>query len=542
MVDMRYACEFQRGIPRGRFSMLRRSILRFAALPAFFLFYGFGFQTLPLSAQASKDSRGIFEGQSDIGSVTPPGKAAYDPAADAYIIASAGANLWSTADDFHFIWKRVAGDVSLTADIGFPVVAGVHDPHRKAILIFRQSLDTGSIYADTAQHGSGLTALQYRRAPGATTQDIELNIEAPRRVRLEKRGDTITLFLSRNGEPLHQVGASIKLHLEGPFYAGLGVCAHNRNAVEKGAFSKVELKQLTPPSVPAKLALYSTLQTIEIHEDARRATVVHTQRAHFEAPNWTRDSKFLIFNQDGRMWKIPVSGGTPEPIDIGAADDCTGSHGLSPDGQLLAITCTTPGNPGRRVYIVPSSGGAPRMVTERPDSYWHSWSPDGKTILFTRPNPTHVGGNIYAIPAAGGAETALTTGTGISDDPDYSPDSKYIYFNSDRSGAMEIWRMSPDGTAPQQITFDKRNNWTPHPSPDGKSVVFYSYENGVPGHPANKGIALHILSTSNLKSRVLVNIVGGSGTMNVPNWAPDGERLAFVSYQMLPEQETGSSE
>jgi len=107
---------------------------------------------------------------------------------------------------------------------------------------------------------------------------------------------------------------------------------------------------------------------------------------------------------------------------------------------------------------------------------------------------------------------------------------------------MQIWRMRPDGSDPEQMTFDDLENWTAHVSPDGKSIVFYSYEKGVTGHPVNKDIALRILSPDDKKVRVLVNIVGGSGTMNVPAWAPDSRHFAFVSYQMLPEQDNGSSE
>lgn len=496
--------------------------------------------TTSLIGQPSLNSLGIFDGQADVGSVTPPGTAVYDAASNVYTITAAGANLWSTVDGFHFAWKKVSGDLWLTADINFPIITGNPSPHRKAVLMLRQTLDADGVYADAAQHGSGMTALQYRRANSATTQDIELNIDSPRRLRIEKRGDTITMFLSMGNELLHQVGASIKLHLEGTFYAGIGVCSHNKDVVEKATFANVELEPLTSPASPAKTALYSTLQTIGIQDNFRRAMVVYSGRGHLEAPNWTRDNESLIFNQDGRIFKISVAGGSPMPIDIGAATDCTGSHGLSPDGKWLAITCTTPGNPGRRVYIVPSRGGTPRMVTEHPDSYWHSWSPDGKTILFTR--PSHGSGNIYSISVDGGAETALTTGNGISDDPDYSPDGKYIYFNSDRWGGMQIGRMRPGGSEPEQITFDDFKNWTPHPSPDGKSIVFLSYDKSVTGHPADKDIALRILSTADNKVRVLVNLVGGSGTMNVPSWSPDSEHLAFVSYQMLPADDTGSTE
>lgn len=156
-----------------------------------------------LLSQGTAKSLGIFEGSTDVGSVTPPGTVAYDPAAGTYTMTAAGANLWSMVDGFHFLWKKVSGDVSLTADVDFPDKTGNPSPHRKALLMFRQNLDADGVYADAAQHGSGLTALQYRRAKGASTQDIELNIASPMRLRIEKRGDTITMFLSMTGEPLH---------------------------------------------------------------------------------------------------------------------------------------------------------------------------------------------------------------------------------------------------------------------------------------------------------------------------------------------------
>ena len=519
-----------------------------AIFAAAFAFIGTGIA----AAQTAGSGLGVFENQADVGSVVPPGVATFDAATGVYTIRSAGANLWVNVDGFHFVWKKVSGDVSLTADVKLGDASPTASPHRKALLMFRQTLDSDAIYADAAIHGSGETALQYRRNKGDTTQDIAFNIGAPQRLRLEKRGDTITLFLSMHGEPLHQVGASIKLHFDGDFYAGLGVCAHNKDAVEQAAFAHVDLQPLMPPPTPASMALYSTLQTIAIDNNARMAFVIQTGKGQMEAPNWSRDGKTLIFNRAGKLWSVPASEGDgaiaeATPIDIGNASDCTGSHGLSPDGKWLAITCTMPDYPGRRVYvvpaagaIVPATGGAPRMVTANPDSYFHSWSPDGKTILFTR--PSHGSGNIYSISIDGGAETALTTGAGISDDPDFSADGQWIYFNSDRAGGMQIWRMKPDGSKPEQVTFDENRNWTPHPSPDGNSILILSYDKDVTSHAANKDVTLRILNVADGKIRDLVRIVGGSGSDNVPNWAPDGAHFAFVSYQFLPADDNGSAQ
>lgn len=489
------------------------------------------------AAQVNAGNIGLFEGQTDLGAVTPPGTGTFDAGKGLYVVEAAGENMWSRVDAFHFVWKKVSGDVALSAEMAFPSSAGTPDPHRKAVLMFRQTLDADGVYVDAAQHGSGMTALQYRRERGATTQDIELNIESPRRIRLVKRGDTITIFLSNHGEPLHQAGASIKLHLEAPFYAGIGVCSHNKDVVERATFSNVTLEPVRADGESnERTIVYSTLQTIGIEENYRRAMMVATGPGRMEAPNWSRDGKSLIFNKDGRIWVIPAEGGAATPLNVGAATNCTGSHGLSPDGRLLAISCSMPGKQETRVYIVPSTGGEPRELTENPWSYFHSWSPDGKTIAFTRPDHKG-GGNILSIAVAGGTEKELTAGSGISDDPDYSADGKWIYFNSDRAGSMEIWRMRTDGSGAEQVTSDNLNNWTPHPSPDGKSILILSYEKGVTEHPADKDVALRILNVADGKIRVVANVTGGSGSDNVPNWAPDGKHFAFVSFQKLAEGE-----
>jgi len=133
----------------------------------------------------------------------------------------------------------------------------------------------------------------------------------------------------------------------------------------------------------------------------------------------------------------------------------------------------------------------------------------------------------------------LTNTKGIDDGPEYSPDGNYIYFNSVRSGLMQIWRMKPDGSAQEQVFNDEYNNWFPHISPDGKWMVFVSYDKSVVGHPANKDVALRMMSMSDKKITVLAKFLGGQGTINVPSWSPDSKRIAFVSYQLIPNEDLG---
>ena len=490
---------------------------------------------IPASIRAqSKRPLGIFESQSDVGSVVPAGTATYDEATKSYTITAAGENMWLKQDAFHYLYKKASGDLALTADIVFPNPGG--NEHRKAALVLRQTLDADAIYADASVHGNGMTAIQYRPAKAAFTQDVELNIQIPRRIRIEKRGDTFTMFISEKGEPLHPAGATIYTHLEGTFYIGLAVCSHNKDVTEKAIFSNVDLEPLSPlptPDPSTKPAIISTLQTISIEPQYRRSIVVYSAPTYFEAPNWSRDGKTLIFDQGGKIMTVSAEGGTPQILNTGAAINCTGSHGLSPDGKLLAISCAMPDKPGTRVYTLPSTGGEPHMVTENPASYWHTWSPDGKTLVFVRPHEKIL--DLVAIPVEGSKETKLTDSTGISDDPDYSPDGKYIYFNSNHGGGtMQIWRMHPDGTHPDQVTSDQRNNWTPHPSPDGKWIVYLSYDMSVTDHAVNKDVQLRLLSTADNSVTTLVSFFGGSGSFNVPSWAPDSHHLAYVSYQLVP--------
>ena len=166
---------------------------------------------------AEKGAVGIFDSQRDVGALNPAGTASFDAASGVYTVASAGWDLWAANDAFHMVWKKVSGDLSLTADIQVAKPQAESIPHRKAFLMFRQSLDPDSMYADAAVHGSGETSLQYRHAKGDTTQDLLIDPGAAKTVRLEKRGDTVTLFVSMNGEPLHQAGASIKAAFHGTF-------------------------------------------------------------------------------------------------------------------------------------------------------------------------------------------------------------------------------------------------------------------------------------------------------------------------------------
>ncbi len=291
----------------------------------------------------------------------------------------------------------------------------------------------------------------------------------------------------------------------------------------------------TPTSDLNHQVLHSTLETVTISTHERH--VVYTAASHFEAPNWSRDGSYLLFNSDGHILKLPVDGGTPAIVDTGLAIHCNNDHGISPDGKWLAISDSSQSDQQSRVSVLPISGGTPRLLTPNAPSYWHGWSPDRKTLAFVGERNGNF--DIYTIPFVGGEETRLTTAEGLDDGPEYSPDGKYIYFNSERTGHMQIWCMHSDGSSQEQITFDDSNDWFPHFSPNGKWMVFLSYASDVKGHPPNKDVELRLKNMRTGKISVLVKLFGGQGTINVPSWSPDSKKLAFVSYQFSPGGDAG---
>ncbi len=479
------------------------------------------------AARSATPALGIFDGHGDIGTILHPGSVVYNPADQSYTVSGSGDNMWFGEDDFHFVWTKVSGDVALTADIAFIGANG--NNHRKAVLMVRQSLDGNSTAVDVARHGDGLTSLQFRDATGDNTHEVESNVSAPQRVRIEKRGDFFYAFISGADGKLQFSGASTRLPLTGQFYVGIGVCSHDKAVIEKAVFTNVKLETIAPTTV--KPTLYSTLETTTVASTDRR--VAYVAPAHFEAPNWSKDGSFFLFNQDGKIHRLALNGGEPSVVPTGPQDRCNNDHGISPDGQSIAISDSSGTTQQSSIYIVPIAGGSPRRITEDSPSYWHGWSPDGKTLAFTGQRSGDF--DIYTIPVAGGRETRLTTAKGLDDGPEYSPDGQYIYFNSERTGQMQIWRMNADGSDQEQVISDDTNDWFPHISPNGKWMVFLSYDKGVTGHPGGQDVVLHLMSMEDKKVRVLAKLFGGQGTINVPSWSPDSVKLSFVSYALLPE-------
>lgn len=486
-----------------------------------------------MELRAEDNPVGVFDGNGDVGAPQLAGSASYAAASQEYTLTGAGTNMWFTSDQFHFLWKKMKGDFILRARVQF-LGPGVVD-HRKAGWMVRPTLDTGAPYADATEHGNGLTSLQFRRAVGSKTEQVSMNISNADVLQFERRGHDFIFSAARYGEPF-VTGTLTNLDLGDEVYAGLYICSHKGDTLEKVAFRDVRIIRPAPEGfVPYRDYIGSVLQILNVQTGQLRQ--IYESQEPFEAPNWTRDGLALIYNisgkgpRSGRLCRFDLASGTPTILGTAPCLRNNNDHVLSFDGAMLGLSDQSREHGGKSaVFTMPLGGGQPKQITTLSPSYLHGWSPDGKFLVYTGGRDNKF--DIYKISSDGqGSEIRLTDSPGLNDGPEYAPDGKFIYFNSTRTGAMQLWRMKPDGTDPEQVTNDEFNNWFPHISPDGKWIAFVSYGRDVApeDHPYYKHIYLRLMPMEGGKPKVIAYVYGGQGTMNVPSWSSDSTRIAFVS-------------
>lgn len=271
------------------------------------------------------------------------------------------------------------------------------------------------------------------------------------------------------------------------------------------------------------------LEIIEV-STGKRQVLSRFERV-IEAPNWTKDGNALIYNSEGLMHRFDLKTMKSEVIDTDFANLCNNDHVLSPDGKFFAISHFVAEDLKSRIYILSIEGGSPRCVTNNGPSYLHGWSPDGRYLSYCAEREGNY--DIYTIAVDGENEKRLTFTQGLDDGPEYEPSGDKIWFNSTRSGLMQIWCMNHDGSEQIQISNVEMNCWFPHVSPDGSQVAYIAYHVGdlkPEEHLPDKQVQIRLMNTSGAYDHVLVELTGGQGTMNVNSWSPDGQYFAFVSY------------
>ncbi len=485
------------------------------------------------AASAAADALGPFDDHGDVGSPKLAGSAAYNGFSQEYAMSAAGVNLWGPGDEFHFVWKKLAGNFLVQARVEL-LGKGV-EAHRKLGVMVRSSLDADSPYADAVVHGDGLTSLQFRRSKGAATEEIRSTLTGADVLQIERHGDRVTLRAARFGEPF-ATSELDAIALGDEVYVGLFLCSHNPDVVERAVFRDVRLTRPVKDGFqPYRDYIGSRLEVLDV--ETGRRTLLHASAQPFEAPNWTRDGAALVYNTSGadpatrgRLYRFDLTTRQATAIDSGFANRNNNDHVLSFDGRQLGISDQSQGDGGSTIYTLPAGGGTPKRVTPLAPSYLHGWSPDGKFLVYTGGRNDEY--DVYRIPSDGsGPEVRLTDVKGLDDGPEYSPDGRFVYFNSTRTGRMQVWRMKPDGSEPERVTESETNDWFPHPSPDGRWIAFLSFGPDVApnDHPYYKNVYIRLMPAEGGPARVIAYVYGGQGTMNVPSWSPDSRSLAFVS-------------
>ena len=493
--------------------------------------------TLVNIASAQNSPVGIFQANSDIGNPKAAGSANYNLTDQSYTLKGGGYNIWFERDEFHFLYNKIKGDFIMTANFEF--VGKGTEAHRKTGWMIRESTDEKSMHISATLHGNGLDVLQWRGSTGIAMRDPQDEIFATDSsysvLQVERAGKNIIMRAAHAGKPFIVIGSHEMENMPDEVLAGLFVCSHNPDVTEEVKVWNVRIDKPVADNYDPGSSGYlgCRMETMTVADGKRM--VIFEKPGRFEAPNWMPDGKKLLFNMDGSLYMIPVEGGEPEKLNTDFANNINNDHGISFDGKLLAISHQRQGLPGggSTVYVLPLTGGVPRLITENTPSYFHGWAPDNEELVYVAMRNGKLVYNIYKNSINSGKEIALTdTKAGEHvDGCEYSPDGKYIYYNGSHTGTMQIWRMKPDGTGKEQLTFDIYQNWFPHISPDGKWIVLISFPPEVEpnSHPSYKRVMLRIMPVSGGDPKVIAYLYGGQGTINVPSWSPDSKQIAFVS-------------
>ncbi|HVR40630.1 MAG TPA: protein kinase, partial [Thermoanaerobaculia bacterium] len=222
----------------------------------------------------------------------------------------------------------------------------------------------------------------------------------------------------------------------------------------------------------------------------------------------------------------------PRVVKITAASGLEDEPALSPDGQSIAYTSDERGN--LDIFVRRVAGGEPtRLLDDDADDAQPAWSPDGTRIAFVSARNrggrlsivlgqalgnfvNAQGGDLFVVPARGGNAVKLIDNAFY---PAWSPDAKWIVFQSPRGGRWDIWKIAASGGAPLQLTSDRDFDYQPSWSPDGKSIVYGS------GMPAP--YVLKIIPANGGAARAITD--GKDGVLLRPIFAADSRSILYSS-------------
>lgn len=276
--------------------------------------------------------------------------------------------------------------------------------------------------------------------------------------------------------------------------------------------------------------MHSSIEFLDVAKG--EVTLLLSSNTRMSAPTWFPDGKTLLCNAHGRMHQFSMTDRMLKLVDTECLSETHCDYGLSPDGSQLALT-NSYSCENARIYIRDMQTGEIRIIVNRSPAWFHGWSPDGRQLIYTC---FRNGAWAIAQTRSDGTkpEQILLRSDAFSsrwlDGPEFSPDGRYIWFSSDRTGTMQIWRRELETGINEQMTDGEDASFFPHPSPDGAHVCFLK-KKGVEGHWRQDGLAeLWLLSLDGSAPRHLHTVYGGLGTLNLPSWSPTGEGFAYARY------------
>lgn len=425
-----------------------------------------------------------------------------------------------------FAYRKLTNDFHLVAqlDMTTPVAYGIQitEAHVKqpSEFIFRCTLDsTKKIKIDTS-----LTNISKTQLIG--TAEV---------LKLERKANNLILYGAKFGDPLAEIGRW-DLGTRTEIFVG----AFRQFGKSNSTLSLKNWRWVIPAWTslePYKEFIGSRLEILDTVTGERR--VIYETAAGIEAPNWTGDGDNIIYDAGGRVYRLHLPSKKVSLINTGFTTKNYNDHVVAYQNKFIGLTHLD-NEEGEKwtIYKLPfAGGGEPLQLTFKSPAYLHGWSPDGSKILYTAVRNGQY--DIFQTTADGsGDEIQLTNSPELDDGPEYSPDGKFIYYNTATQKGTHIWRMDANGKNAKQLTNDEFRDWFPHVSPDGQSLVFMSYLPDVPPdlHMYYQPIYLRQLNLKTGKVKIIAYLYGGQGTINVPSWSSDSRYVAFVSNTQLGTQ------
>jgi regulation of enolase protein 1 (concanavalin A-like superfamily) len=192
--------------------------------------------------------------QKDIGATAAAGNAGVR--GQTFIVTGSGSDVWDNADEFHFVYQEISGDLEIQAKV---VSMTITDAWAKAGVMIRNTLDANSIHAMMVMSAANGVAFQRRTSTGGSSSHSAGTITAaPYWVKLTRSGNRITAYESETGTNWTQVGVTT-ISMPDPIYVGLMVTAHNDGALCEARFENVELIPAGTSGIESETSLPSSL-------------------------------------------------------------------------------------------------------------------------------------------------------------------------------------------------------------------------------------------------------------------------------------------